>query len=71
MTLHLRHSEKPIEVDGFRISIHGNVFLLKQVADGLHIIEVTDDCIMVRPQTANSMVIVTRDERKKKQHKND
>lgn len=66
MTIQLRHCEEPVEDDSFHITIHGNEYLLKQVADGLHIIEVTDDSIMIRPHTANSVVIVTRDERKTK-----
>lgn len=63
MEVQLRHFDEPIETDGIRIRIHGNEYLLKQVADGLHIIEVTDDSVMIRPQTANSVVIVTRKDR--------
>lgn len=34
--------------------------MLQQVADGLKVIEVTNSDILIRPQTANSMVIITR-----------
>ena len=63
MEVHIRHQDKPIEIDSCRIKIHGNEFLLKQVSDGLHVIEITDDSVMVRPQTANSIVIVTKKDR--------
>lgn len=63
MEVQLRHFDEPIEADGIRIRIHDNEYLLKQVADGLHIIEITDDSVMIRPQTANSVVIVTKKDR--------
>lgn len=63
MEVQLRNLDGPIETDGIRIRIHGNEYLLKQVADGLHIIEITDDSVMIRPQTANSIVIVTKKDR--------
>ena len=67
MEISIRHQE-PVECDGFRIKIHGNEFLLKETAAGLHIFEVKDDCIMVQPQTANSIVLITKEKtsRKKK-----
>jgi hypothetical protein len=37
MEVHIRHQDEPIEIDCCRIKIHGNEFLLKQVADGLHV----------------------------------
>lgn len=63
MEVQLRNLDGPIEADGIRIKVHGNEYLLKQVADGLHIIEITDDSVMIRPQTANSIVIVTKKDR--------
>lgn len=63
MEVQLRNFDGPIEADGIRIKVHGNEYLLKQVADGLHIIEITDDSVMIRPQTANSIVIVTKKDR--------
>ena len=63
MEVQLRRFDGPIEADGIRIKVHGNEYLLKQVADGLHIIEITDDSVMIRPQTANSIVIVTKNDR--------
>lgn len=60
MEVQLSHSSEPVEVDGFRVKIHDNEFLIKGVADGLHIIEITNDNIMIRPNTANSVVLVTR-----------
>ena len=63
MEVQLRRFDGPIEADGSRIKVHGNEYLLKQVADGLHIIEITDDSVMIRPQTANSIVIVTKNDR--------
>ena len=63
MEVQLRRFDGPIEADGIRSKVHGNEYLLKQVADGLHIIEITDDSVMIRPQTANSIVIVTKNDR--------
>lgn len=63
MEAQLMNLDGPIEVDGIRIKVHGNEYLLKQVADGLHIIEITDDSVMIRPKTANSIVIVTKKDR--------
>ena len=65
MEISIRHQDS-IEAESFRISIHGNEFLFKESADGLHIIEVTDDVIMVQPQTANSIILITKEKHKRK-----
>lgn len=65
MEVTARHHE-PIETESFRVSIHGNEFLFKESPDGLHIVEVTDDVIMVQPQTANSIVLITKDKTQRK-----
>jgi len=59
MEISIRHME-PVERESIRIKIHGNEYLLTEKADGLQIVEITDDVITVRPQTANSMVILTK-----------
>ena len=64
MKLKTRNQEQ--ELESFRIEIHGNEYLLKEVSYGLQIIEITDDTILIAPQTANSAVVVTRDNRKNK-----
>lgn len=64
MKLKTRNHEQ--ELESFRIEIHGNEYLLKEVSYGLQIIEITDDTILIAPQTANSAVVVTRDNRKNK-----
>ena len=65
MQVDIRHQE-PIELESFRVTIHGNEFQFIEKADGLHIVEVTDDVIMVQPQVANSIVLVTREKVKRK-----
>lgn len=62
-----RISEESLETDSIRIKLHGNEYLLQQAANGLQITEVTDDCIMVCPRTANSITIITRDNEHTKQ----
>lgn len=63
MIVRARHKE-PIETDSVRIEIKGNEFLLIERADGLHVLEVGDDTITIRPQVANSIVLVTKDTKK-------
>ena len=60
MEVKVSHSSEPVEVDGIRIKIHDKEFLLQQVADGLKIVEITNEEILIRPQVANSIVLVTR-----------
>lgn len=42
------------------IEIGDKEFLLKEKADGLEIIEITDKCIELRPQVANSIVLLCK-----------
>jgi hypothetical protein len=60
MEVQLSHSQEPVEVEGFRVRLHGKEYMMKQVADGIQVTEITNYDIMVRPQTANTIVIVTR-----------
>ena len=60
MQVKLSHSEEPIDVNALRIKIDDNEFLIKQKPEGLHIVEITDDCIYVRPDSGNSIVLVTK-----------
>ena len=60
MEVNVGRITEPVEMDAIRIGIHDHEFLLKQTSDGLHIIELTDKDILVRPQVANSIVIVTK-----------
>ena len=68
MEVSVRHSD-PVETAGVRIKIHGNEFLLKETPAGLHIVEVTDDVIMVQPYTANSIVLITKEKKSRKSDK--
>ena len=60
MQVRLTHSEEPVEVHALRIKIDNNEFLIKQKSEGLHIVEITDNCIYVRPDSGNSIVLVTK-----------
>lgn len=48
------------ETESVRIEIGDKEFLLKEKADGLEIIEITDECIVLRPQVANSIVLLSK-----------
>lgn len=60
MEIRTSHSSEPVEAEAIRIAIHDKEFMIQQVADGLKVIEVTNSDILIRPQTANSMVMITR-----------
>ena len=60
MEVQLSHSQEPVEVESFRVRLHGKEYMMKQVADGIQVTEITNYDIMVRPQTANTIVIITR-----------
>ena len=51
------------ETESVRIEIGDSEFLLKEKADGLEIIEITDKCIELRPQVANSIVLLCKKRR--------
>jgi hypothetical protein len=59
MEVRTSRSEGFVEAEGVRIRIHGREFLLQQVPDGLKIIEITNHDILVRPQSGNSLIVVT------------
>ena len=52
------------DVEGLYIESGNSEYLLKEKADGVYIIEVTDNDILVRPQTANSLVLVDKEKLK-------
>lgn len=60
MKINIRGIE-PIERESFRIIVKDNEFLIKEQADGLVIIEITDKCITLRPQVANSIVLLCKE----------
>ena len=60
MQVRTSRKQEPVNVEAIRIKIHDKEFLLQQVADGLKVVLVENDDILVRPQTGNSVVIVTR-----------
>lgn len=64
MKINIRGIE-PIEREGFRIALKDNEFLIKEQAEGITIIEVTDKCITLRPQVANSIVLICKEGGKK------
>ena len=65
MEVKIRHKET-VEVDSFRVLIHGNEFQFIEKPDGLHIFEVTDDVIMIQPRVANSVILITKEKDKRK-----
>ena len=60
MEVQLKRSEGFVEVDAIRIKIHDKEYLMKQGADGICVTEIGGETIFLRPQVANSFVIVTR-----------
>ena len=60
MTINIRGLES-IERESFRITFKDNEFLIKEQADGIVIIEITDKCIILRPQIANSIVLICKE----------
>lgn len=60
MKINIRGIE-PIERESFRIIVKDNEFLIKEQADGFVIIEITDKCITLRPQVANSIVLLCKE----------
>lgn len=48
------------ETENVRIEIGDKEFLIKEKEDGLEIIEITDKCIEIRPQVANSIVLLCK-----------
>ena len=64
MKVSIRRQVEEVETESIRVKIHDNEYLIKEGADGLYITEVGDiDNIMIRPQVANSIVIVTKRDR--------
>ena len=55
-----RRGYADFETESVRIEIGENEFLLKEKADGLEIIEITDKSIELRPQVANSIVLLCK-----------
>lgn len=60
MQVRTSRKQEPVNVDALSIKIHDKEFLLQEMADGLKVVLVENDDILVRPQTGNSVVIVTR-----------
>ena len=60
MQVRTSRNQEPANVDAIGIKIHDKEFLLQEMADGLKVLLVENDDILVRPQTGNSVVIVTR-----------
>lgn len=65
MKINIRGIE-PIYREGFRIIVKDNEFLIKEQAEGITIIEITDKCITLRPQVANSIVLICKEGGEKK-----
>ena len=59
MKVELRHIGE-FDVEGFYIETASNKYQLKECADGIHVIECTDDVILIQPQVANSIVIIDK-----------
>lgn len=66
MKVELRHIGE-FNVEGFYIETANNKYQVKECADGIHVIECTDDVILIQPQVANSIVII---DKSKIQHEN-
>lgn len=58
MIIKIREQED-FERESFRIQVKGNEYLIKENAEGFSITEITDSEILIRPQVANSIVVVT------------
>ena len=63
MKVKIRHNDD-IEVEGFYIESNDTLYLIKEQADGIHIIECTDKEILIQPQTANSLVLIDKNKLK-------
>jgi hypothetical protein len=63
MKVKIRHNDD-IEVEGFYIESNDTLYLIKEQADGIHIIECTDKVIFIQPQTANSLVLIDKNKLK-------
>ena len=60
MEVKLNHKSDFVETDAIRIKIHDKDFMIKQEADGLKLLEIDGNDILVRPYSGNSIIVVTR-----------
>lgn len=60
MEVKLNHSSEFVEVDAIRIKIHDKEFMVKHEADGLKLLEIEGNDILVRPDSGNSIIVLTR-----------
>lgn len=60
MEVQLNHSSKPVETDAIRIKIHDKEFMVNQEVDGLKLLEIEGNDVLVRPYSGNSIIVVTK-----------